>query len=409
MIRRVCAGLLTLSLSWTLAASAEPPKKFALDDFIKPSPPSAAPAPATTPSAAPTSASAPSAPSAPSASEPGVSSKGPGSTSARPAAEVAPSSPGLDSAASSSASPASERREKRASAAAERAAERAAAAEERARRRAEQRARQQAGAAERAQARVAKLKPEKPKRVKKKTTYDLLSDAWHEPAPPELSAEHARAAVPDLVFRIQKTGAVYVLKPASRQGGFDETQLAIAKEAFNSWGPTPHPRVLDLVYAATIQFNSPYVTLISGIRKDRGGSRHSHGLAADVVLPGVDDETLAAFFRAQGFCGVGTYPRSHFVHIDTRDQSYFWIDNSKPNQRGRVVQVRKDESTAADQAAVARGSEGFVNPPRLQKALHVRMARKRKAHQAKLARAAAKAAASEVTSQPVPSSVTPER
>ena len=229
---------------------------------------------------------------------------------------------------------------------------------------------------------------EKPKREKKKTVYDLMCEGWHAPPEPELVRQWDAAAVPDLVFHVHKTGEVYTLRPKSRQGEFDETQLQIAKEAFQSWGPTPHPRTLDLVYAAVLHFRAPYVTLISGVRKDRGGSRHSHGLAADIVLPGVDDETLAAFFRAQGFCGVGTYPRSGFVHIDTRDASYFWIDNSKPNQHGRVMQVRKEESAAADAAALARGAS-FVNPPKLQKALNVRLVRKRKQHQAKLDRAAA--------------------
>jgi len=225
-----------------------------------------------------------------------------------------------------------------------------------------------------------------------------------------LSAKHAQTAVPDLIIIVQKTGEQFTLHPASRDGGFDETQLQIAKTAFNSWGPTPHPRTLDLVYAATLHFNAPYVTLISGVRKDRGGSRHSHGLAADIVLPGVDDETLAEYFRAQGFCGVGTYPRAHFVHIDTRDQSFFWIDNSKPNQRTRVQAVRKDEAIAADEAARARGADGFVNPPRLAKALRVRAVRKRKAAQAKVERAAAAKAAEDARStQPMPSSTSSER
>jgi hypothetical protein len=238
--------------------------------------------------------------------------------------------------------------------------------------------------------RAEKEKPPRPAR--KKSAYDIARESWHAAAPPEMCAQFKSTAIPDLVLHIQGKDLTYVLRPQSRQGGWDEGQLAIAKEAFGSWpgGPTPHPRTLDLVYAATLQFGCPYVTLISGVRKDRGGSRHSHGLAADIVLPGVDDEELAAYFRAQGFVGVGTYPRAGFVHVDTRDQSFFWIDRSKPNQHGRVVQVRKDESTAADEAARARGMTGFVNPPRLQKALRVRAVRKLKAHRAKQEREAAR-------------------
>jgi len=246
------------------------------------------------------------------------------------------------------------------------------------------------GAAKKSARKGAKAERPKPP-PRPKTAYDLAREGWHAPAPPDMCEQWRSEKVPDLVIQPHGKDISYVLRPASRQGGFDDAQLEIAKQAFGSWdkGPTPHPRTLDLVYAATLHFGAPYVTLISGVRKDRGGSRHSHGLAADIVLPGVEDEELAAYFRAQGFCGVGTYPRSGFVHIDTRDQSYFWIDSSKPNQRGRVVQVRKDESTAADAAAVERGKGGFINPPRLQKALNVRMAKRRKQHQAKIAREAA--------------------
>jgi Peptidase M15 len=230
-----------------------------------------------------------------------------------------------------------------------------------------------------------------PKPAKPKTAYDLARAKWHAEAPPEMCAQFKATAIPDLVLQVQGKDLSYVLRPQSRRGGWDEAQLATAKEAFGSWpgGPTPHSRTLDLVYAATLHFGCPYVTLISGIRKDRGGSRHSHGLAADIVLPGVDDEELAAYFRAQGFVGVGTYPRSGFVHVDTRDQSFFWVDRSAPNQHGRVVQVRKEESAAVDDAARARGHAGFVNPPRLQKALRVRAVRKLKAHKARLERAKA--------------------
>jgi hypothetical protein len=233
----------------------------------------------------------------------------------------------------------------------------------------------------------------KPRPAKKKTAYDIARESWHAAAPPELCEQFKASEVPNMVLKVQGKDLTFVLRPRSRAGGWDDEQLAIAKEAFGGWaaGPTPSPRTLDLVYAATLHFGCPYVTLISGIRKDRGGSRHSHGLAADIVLPGVDDEELAAYFRAQGFVGVGTYPRSGFVHVDTRDQSFFWIDNSKPNQRGRVVQVRKDESFAADEAARARGDGGFVNPPKLQKALKVRMARKRRVAAARRERQVAKA------------------
>lgn len=238
----------------------------------------------------------------------------------------------------------------------------------------------------------------KSNRSRVSSAYELLRASWHEPAPEALCEQVRAALIPDLVFHVQSTAMTYVLKPSSREGGFDAAQLELAKQAFGSWtsGPTPHPRVLDLIYAAVLHFEVPYVHLISGVRHDRKASRHSHGLAADIVLPGVDDEELAAFFRAQGFVGVGTYPRSGFVHVDTRDESFFWIDSSSPGARGRVKGVRAEEAKLVDEAALMRGSETFVNPPRLERALHARAARR---NRARAQRAESVAAASESSSE----------
>lgn len=236
---------------------------------------------------------------------------------------------------------------------------------------------------------VAERRTKRAPRPKKKSAYDLLMESMHAAPPDETRAEASNAPIRKLVIRVQGHHGPYVLTPLTNEGGFDASQLALAKDAFGSWpkGPTPHPRVLDLIYAAMLYFDVPYVYLISGVRRDRGGSRHSHGLAADVVFPGVVDEDLAAFFRAQGFVGVGTYPRSGFVHVDTRDKSYFWIDHSAPGRRGRVVTVRAIEAVAVDEAAVARGNDGFVNPPRLQRALRVRAVHKRHARESRRASA----------------------
>jgi hypothetical protein len=75
--------------------------------------------------------------------------------------------------------------------------------------------------------------------------------------------------------------------------------------------------------------------------------------------------------------GVGVYTRSGFVHVDVRDRSFFWIDPSPPDRHLKIRPVRADEARLADEAALARGSDNFVNPPKLQKALYVRAKRKR--------------------------------
>lgn len=213
--------------------------------------------------------------------------------------------------------------------------------------------------------------------------YVALKRYWHAPWEEDGRSKMAGLAPPLIIHPVHPLGAdptPYVLLPESTDGGFNEAQIEVASQAWASWpgGPRVSERLLNLIYHAAIHFDMFHVHLISGVRHDRGGSRHSHGLAADIVLPGVSDDELATYFRAQGFCGVGIYTRAGFVHIDTRDQSYFWLDWSLPGRRNRQQQILGDQAKAADEAALARGQNKFVNPPKLQRALEVRL-RKRKA------------------------------
>lgn len=202
---------------------------------------------------------------------------------------------------------------------------------------------------------------------------------WHREDPADF-ALHEGHALPPLVIHVVGQPVPYVIDAQTDEGGFDEAARAKADEAFGSYegGPSLHPRLLDLIYRATRHFGAASIHLVSGIRRDRQASRHSHGMAADIVLPGVKDEDLAAYFREQGFTGVGTYPRSGFVHIDVREASYFWVDRSPPNKRWKVVQVRAGESKAADEAALARGETPTLDPQALQQALSSRGKRRSK-------------------------------
>lgn len=201
---------------------------------------------------------------------------------------------------------------------------------------------------------------------------------WHH-ALAEDFVLHAGHAFPPLVIHVLGKPDPFVIDVGHDQGGFDDHAQLMAREAFGTWegGPSVHPRLLELIYQATRHFKAPSCHLISGLRRDRQASRHSHGMAADIVLPGVKDVELAAYFRAQGFTGVGTYPRSGFVHIDVRETSYFWVDRSPPGKHWRVVQVRGEEARAADQQASTRGLVAEADPEALRHALVTRPVRKR--------------------------------
>ncbi len=186
---------------------------------------------------------------------------------------------------------------------------------------------------------------------------------------------------------------VVVLVPEEHGGPFEPEQLEAARQAFRARanGPGVNERLLGLIHRATRHFDVPYVHLVSGVRQDRGASRHTHGLAADIVLPGVSDEELAAFFRAQGFVGVGIYTRSGFVHVDVRERSFFWLDPSPPGRNMKIIPVLAAEAKAADAEAQARGEEPLVNPPRLSRALEKRNAVRRKKNAGKAVRASSEA------------------
>ena len=81
----------------------------------------------------------------------------------------------------------------------------------------------------------------------------------------------------------------------------------------------------------------------------------------DIVAPGVPNRRLARFARAQGFVGVGEYPRSGFVHVDVRERSYFWVDSSGPGQRSRERRVRLGEARRHDARARDRGEDVVVD------------------------------------------------
>jgi hypothetical protein len=193
--------------------------------------------------------------------------------------------------------------------------------------------------------------------------YRRIRDQWHQPIPPEQIEPVLEGALPPLVLApIDAHGGERVtLIPSTDEGGFSEEQQKAAAQAFSPLGrKKPHPvspRLLDLVYRAMRHFDAPLVHLISGYRADRAGSRHTQGRAIDMVLPGVSNEELAAYVRQFGFVGVGIYPKSGFVHLDVRDKSFFWVDNSLPNERCRPEPTLLGEAKVMDARARDRGEQ----------------------------------------------------
>lgn len=89
-------------------------------------------------------------------------------------------------------------------------------------------------------------------------------------------------------------------------------------------------KLLDLFEEITKQFNIHEIHIYSAYRSPRyntmlrkrlgqvsPNSYHVRGQAVDIVVPSVDLAKLASFMRKIKRGGVGYYPGSEFVHIDT--------------------------------------------------------------------------------------------
>jgi len=102
------------------------------------------------------------------------------------------------------------------------------------------------------------------------------------------------------------------------------------RDHFTNQSAAMQPQLIAIVVAAAASFHSPVVQVVSGFRHPKYNlilrkkghqvardSQHSHGNAIDFFLPGVPTAALHAWAKTQKRGGVGVYPDSGFVHMDT--------------------------------------------------------------------------------------------
>lgn len=197
--------------------------------------------------------------------------------------------------------------------------------------------------------------------------YADAAKRWHTVAEGE-RAELDEVGRPKLVLHALNTGEKVSLPALRDDGGFDaaafERAAHLLRDQRTGKQHPVHPGVLELLYRAQRAFDAPMVRVISGYRapKGKGHSNHGRGRAIDVVIPGVSDDDLASWARAQGFVGVGIYPVGKFCHVDVRPQSYFWRDTSGPGGRSREQPLRGKgaaSAAAADEASRKQGGVPF--------------------------------------------------
>jgi uncharacterized protein YcbK (DUF882 family) len=169
--------------------------------------------------------------------------------------------------------------------------------------------------------------------------------------PTERLASWARALPPIEVAGVATRQRASVRLYAD-SGEIDETaRETLERVAAND--AEPHElaaRVEQLLMRAAYHFGAAPVQVVSAWREN--ASRHGTGEAIDFKLKGVRARELAAYLRQLPRAGVGIYtnPRTQFVHLDVREQSYHWIDASPPGVKWHEAQIRDPGASKRDAA-----------------------------------------------------------
>ena len=144
---------------------------------------------------------------------------------------------------------------------------------------------------------------------------------------------------------------VNIYSSGGQSGEFNDEVLAQLDGVFRCkrTGETrlidPHLyEILSIIYE---HFGQKRIDLVSGYREQKKeSSRHFHGSAMDIRVPGVSTRELFDFAATLdlGGMGVGRYPNSDFVHVDFRApgaKSYRWTDYSYPDNRRKKKKRKK--------------------------------------------------------------------
>jgi uncharacterized protein YcbK (DUF882 family) len=113
-------------------------------------------------------------------------------------------------------------------------------------------------------------------------------------------------------------------------------------------------RTLQLLFKAAYHFGLYGIEVVSAYRKP-GRHRegfHGTGDAIDFRLRGLSAALLAAYLRDLPRTGVGVYthPKTQYVHLDSRDVSFHWLDASPPRRRWREKPIRSADVAQRDKA-----------------------------------------------------------
>ena len=193
-----------------------------------------------------------------------------------------------------------------------------------------------------------------PRKAATKTT--LAAPAPH-PEPEALASPFA--SLPSIRIASLGTGESLSIKLYDEGGNVDpesasklDALLVDARDPDHIEQTELDRRTLKLLFRAAYHFNAKQVEVVSAYRKPgrRREGLHGQGRAIDFKLPGVKPAALAAYLRTLPRVGVGVYthPRTQFVHLDSRDRSFHWLDASPPGRHWRERSLPDSKLVARD-------------------------------------------------------------
>jgi LysM repeat protein len=169
-----------------------------------------------------------------------------------------------------------------------------------------------------------------------------------------------------------RRGFVVLESPTKKWRGFVLSRrgkpLPKAREAiermFASWRTgTEHSiddRLIKVVVEVSDTFGGRPIRVVSGYRERSFAveSKHKIGRAFDFSIPGVPNSAMRDYLRTLPRVGVGYYPNSTHVHVDVREESAYWVDESAPGEPPQYAHAgakpgldAPDESTPSPEQA----------------------------------------------------------
>ena len=126
-------------------------------------------------------------------------------------------------------------------------------------------------------------------------------------------------------------------KPTQLSPNFDSTEFDCNCKNKTCTTTEIDPKLVEYLQKIRDYFGKP-VTINSAYRCDEhnkkvGGankSKHKYGQAADIKISGVKPLKVAQYAEFIGIKGIGQY--SNFVHIDTRENKFFWYGNGQSSR-----------------------------------------------------------------------------